>query len=293
MIRRNLIGWFIVAVVVVGGLRVSANPVIAEGSNGMQYTNTFHAQITYYCSGMYGGCREITGVTRDGQPLHAAWVKGDVVINGGSGIDSYDAYQFCDCNLSPGTYHYVIKFDHQPSPGEYDGFASIRVQIKDPPPGPPPANNDINLGEEVAPWDIPGPPWPQGLDCKAWCEDHPDGYTGGDDNGPDDTADVVPDTDVQDMDMDAGTSEEERCVMDLGTVNEETFTRDTNTHTGVDTRHEYKDKVGIDTAGQAPTTKSGSSCTTGNHGLPWSGAVLLMGLLILALTLSRRRNGET
>ena len=125
----------------------------------------------------------------------------------------------------------------------------------------------------MAPWDIPGPPWPQGLDCKAWCEDHPGGYTGGDDNGLDNAPDV-PD-------------------MDISTVNEESFTKDTDMHTGVDTGHEYKDTGGNDTAGQAHATKSGSSCTTGSHGLPWPGAVVLLGLLILALRLSRRRKGES
>lgn len=159
---------------------IYANPMILEGFSGVQYTNTFHAQVTYFCApeGYGERCRTITGLTRDGKALSLKWVEGSINTNGGSGVMDYIAYQVCDCDLAPGTYKYNIRFSTAGDFGD-DKTEVVTVVIKDPPPGPPQPNAEPSGSgdEDVSspPWDIPSPPWPQGIDCKTWCEGHGQG----------------------------------------------------------------------------------------------------------------------
>jgi hypothetical protein len=147
-----------------------ANPMVTEGAHGLQVPLTFHAQVTWYCASGFGECKAPAPVQRDGTALDLAWQQASVSTNTGSGVTGVTAFQICDCNLSVGTYSYLIT----PAAGLNNygpDTYTVPVAIVDPPPGPQ-TMPDVT-DEEIAAWDEPDPPWPQGVDCVAWCANPP------------------------------------------------------------------------------------------------------------------------
>ena len=210
-----------------------ANPIMAEGVMGVQVPETSHAQVSYYFSMDWGMSSEPSAITRDGQALDLPFLRDSVTVNGGSGLDSYDAMQICDCDLPPGTYAYRFIFPEggdTPWVAEQDITVTILAAAPPAPDdGPSRESPPYDAGEEeIMPWDIPEPPWPKGADCAAWCLEHPGPSTPPDPEDttdppdPEDTTDPTPPPDT-DAPVDtsaaldgAGTSDAPVPMPDLG-----------------------------------------------------------------------------
>jgi hypothetical protein len=133
---------------------------------GVQVPASMHVQVTYLCADVFGSCQWPTGLKCNGQKLAVRWLNpGGLVINVGSGLVTFDARQACDCDVPAGSYTFVLAVN--------PGYApEIRVTVTDPPPAPAePAPGTDPGSEDLDPWDIPEPPWPQGTDCAAFCSD--------------------------------------------------------------------------------------------------------------------------
>jgi len=264
MVQRLRLAGLVLLLFGMSGM-ASANPMVSEGYDGIQYPNTFHAQVTYFC--MY--YRTITGLTRNGKPLSLKWVEGTIYTDGGSGMTDYVSYQVCDCNLAPGTYDYHIQFS---SPGDFgDDEKDVTVLIKDPPPGHPQSNAEpYDYGDEdVEPWNIPDSPGPRGLNCKLWCDGHAqadDDLNTGSDEDVAVPADIATDTGVN-------------AAGDVKTVADNVISKDKATK-GSDTTH--------NDTNNHPDKTAGSNCTSSNRpgDLPGMGALLLL----LGLALYARKN---
>jgi len=151
-------------------LPARSNPMVTEGAHGLQVPQSFHAQVTWYCASGFGSCVAPGPLQRDGTTLSLAWQQASVSTNTGSGVTGVTAFQVCDCNLAVATYQYLIT----PAGGASDygpPTYTVPVTIVDPPPGPQ-ASPDVS-GADLLPWDEPDPPWPQGVDCVAWCANPP------------------------------------------------------------------------------------------------------------------------
>jgi hypothetical protein len=163
----------------------SANPILADMTNACQVPGHAHAQISFMTLDPPDFAAGDLSLVRNGMLVSSSWVEGSVTENGGSGLDSYKAFQACDCNVAPGKYDYVILF---PGGSRYAGaelndltldISAIEdVQtarqplevVSSPDAAPQDAGDEP---DEMMPWEIPSPPWPKGLDCVQWCADHP------------------------------------------------------------------------------------------------------------------------
>ena len=172
----------------------TANPIMMETNHGLQVPETMHVQISYMCETddpEPGWCNLPTGLEKDGTPLTSEFQgPTGVAINGGSGIDTYHAWQVCDCDVAVGEHSYKLLFD-----GENWLGGAMTIQVTDPPPAPR-EWEPWEPGGDVAPWNIPESPWPKGLDCEVYCEDTPVGP--GEDTAPagEDTVQPEPGTDA-------------------------------------------------------------------------------------------------
>ena len=146
---------------------IYANPMVLSSSNALQVPESFHVQVSYLSEYETGWPSDLS---RGGQQLSPTWMgPTGITINSGSGLVSFQAMQFCDCNLSPGTYEYEILF---PEGVSADARTTFTVEVTDPPPATPtdPIVEDVSDDEEVFPWEIPEPPWPKGINCVQHCE---------------------------------------------------------------------------------------------------------------------------
>lgn len=185
----------------------AANPVMADLATAQQSPESMHVQVSYFCSDNWGeGNQGPVSVERDGEVLAASWVEGSVSFNGGSGIEGYNAFQLCDCDMEPGTYEYKLTFE---AGQEVYASQTPEVVVTDPPPSP--QEPEAMPEGDVMPWDIPDGPWPKGLDCIQWCLDNPVGPVvepvTGDTwaSSPDTTS--VPESDVAAPQPDAGSGD--------------------------------------------------------------------------------------
>lgn len=163
-----LVGWCSFAV---------ANPVMWNMSSAMQTPESMHVQVSYFVGGSWDvGWRPVQA-ERNGEALEIVWVEGSVEFNGGSGIRGYEALQFCDCDLESGAYEYKVILESgaegYPSPRLKVEGGDPTVHVTDPP--PPQQEREPMPEGDVEPWNIPDGPWPIGLDCIQWCQEHPAG----------------------------------------------------------------------------------------------------------------------
>ena len=169
----------------------SANPIMMENNHGLQVPETMHVQISYMCETEDpepGWCSLPTGVEKDGALL-TDQLQGPtgVSVNGGSGIDTYYAWQVCDCDVAVGPHSYKLLFEGENWLGD-----EMTITVTDPPPA---VEEQQAMPEgEISPWDIPESPWPKGLDCAVFCQEGPVGP--GEDTAPAgvDTVQPAPDT---------------------------------------------------------------------------------------------------
>ena len=248
---------------VTGAASALANPIMIDGTAGVQVPETFHAQITYFVDASYGAADAVpSGITRDGAAVALEIHEGSVSENGGSGITSFTAYQACDCDLALGPHVYQFVFPGA-VPQYYSSGSTITVTIVSPPPGQPAPAPEISPDAEINPWDIPDDPWPKGFDCAAWCTDHPGPV------GPaDQTAEAhVPPAEVVQPDV------------------IETYRVDPSPT--VDTQAPGDLLTGDDATGAAGDKKNANDCSAGGVGDPAGLSLLLLGLA--AFVRSRRR----
>jgi MYXO-CTERM domain-containing protein len=146
-----------------------ANPIMVEYANALQVPDSMHVQVSFMCLEDMGECGLPAAIEINGVKETPEWQgPTGVEINGGSGIDTYSAMQLCFCELDVGTYAFKI-LDGSDS---QMGWGDLTVQVVSPPPGPQ-KEEPMPEGGDVMPWEIPGPPWPQGIDCVAWCQTAP------------------------------------------------------------------------------------------------------------------------
>lgn len=182
---------FVAALFVAGP--VAANPVIMCGTNACQVPATLHAQVSYFCDGGMDCKAPSSSVKRNGEPISVAWQgPTGIDVNGGSGVTTFQAYQFCDCEVGTGSIEYELDLGDAtycaggtsttmyPIVTAQDAGTTIADVATDiPAAGEVAAVSDVVLPQdtgddtEIAPWDEPAPPWPKGLDCVQWCKDHP------------------------------------------------------------------------------------------------------------------------
>lgn len=247
--------WAFLAALWIGAAAAIANPVMLDGTSGVQVPETFHAQVTYFVDSGYGSGIVPSGIERDGKALALVIHAGSVAENGGSGITSFDAYQACDCDLPLGTYTYKFHFDGS-VPDYYSAGQTIAVTIVSPPPGQPAPAPEIAPDADILPWDIPDAPWPKGFDCAAWCVAHP-GPTGPVAEGAEEP---VPPVEV--VQPEVGASLDTAAAADVTASPEPT--------------------------GGAGDQKEPGTCAVGTVGSTGALALLLCGLLCLAVVRRRR-----
>jgi len=246
----------------------TANPMMVEGAHGVQVPKTFHAQVTWFCASGFGTCSAPTEpLQRGGQALSAPWQEASVSTNTGSGVTGVTAFQVCDCDLPPATYHYVIT-PPAGSGGYGPGTYSLDVAIADPPPEP--QGQQPMPDGDVAPWDEPDPPWPQGVDCAAWCK------TATPDTPPETVPDAVPPQDVP-------VAPDVPVVADTTAPDVPTTDRPTADVPGSDVA------LPDDPINPLPDT-GGKGCVAAGAGSASAGLPVAATLVMLALARLRRRN---
>jgi hypothetical protein len=171
---------------------VAANPIIMCGTNACQVTGTLHAQVSYFCDGGPDCKAPSSSVKRNGEMITVAWQgPTGIDVNGGSGVTTFQAHQFCDCEVGTGSLEYVLDLGVieycagetsttiYPVVTAQDVGVSVAEVAQDvPAQGDVAAVSDVVMPQdigtgEIAPWDEPAPPWPKGLDCVQWCKDNP------------------------------------------------------------------------------------------------------------------------
>ena len=240
-----------------------ANPIMIDLSVALQVPETFHVQVSYLCD--FQECNWPIGVERGGEPIGAEWIGPTAIeINGGSGLDYYDAMQMCDCDVPVGAHMYKILFEPDV---EIYTRTEIEVTVTDPPPDPPDPPDEADVDDEdINPWDIPEQPWPKGLSCAEWCDSRPD---------PELTPDPVPD-------------EEPDVISDTGSTTD-TGTTVPDTGPPADTGSAASDPA-PDTGSTTETTTmkgdEGGSCSTASG---HSEGLVLLCVIVSAIGLLRRR----
>jgi hypothetical protein len=144
-----------------------ANPIATETLQARQIPHSKHVQLTY------ANLSEITAaapLSRDGAALSPVWSPlSSYTFNAGSGLTSYGAVQYCDCNVAIGPHRYAtqLSYTYDGKTDEYELNATVTVvEALDDPKDAGPVPSD------AMPWEIPDPVEVQGLDCIATCA-HP------------------------------------------------------------------------------------------------------------------------
>lgn len=165
--------WRLVGPALLCSLPAFANPISSDTWEALQTPDGFHVQITYYFLTEVGSSPEKISVKRaEGSALKLAQ-ESTIERNGGSGVLTYQARQFCDCQAQVGSNAYATSVKRE---GEETYNDTLAVTVVDPPPEPEivPGDEDAEAeAEEEDPYWEPGMeydgPWPKGVDCLEWC----------------------------------------------------------------------------------------------------------------------------
>jgi len=167
--RRTLVAGLFAVLALCWCSLAAGNPVVADLTMAMQMPESMHVQVSYFVSDNWtDGAKGPISVEKDGVALTVEWVESVVSFNGGSGIEGYDAFQSCDCDVEPGSHEYKLTFELGQ---EVYASQTPKVDVTDPPPAP--QEPEAMPEGDVMLWDIPDGPWPKGLDCVQWCLDNP------------------------------------------------------------------------------------------------------------------------
>jgi len=158
---------------------VLANPTMNAQLRALQLSETYHVQVTLAriqnppgIAGMdmQWSMFEPVAIRRDGVELHMQ-EPALIEANSGSGISSGPGWQACDCNLPPG--HYTYEFVPPEDKGVADWAKFVDVKVTEPPPARERRSRVEEVRHQADPWDEEET-WPQGVDCLAWCAEHPE-----------------------------------------------------------------------------------------------------------------------
>lgn len=169
--KRLVLAIGLVFVASTASLDVRANPINCQSLKARQVPGSTHVQVSFA-----NICRDkisLRSLTRDGTGLKTDWQPFDgFVTNMGSGLDSTDAKQMCDCDVSVGEHVYKLNFQASLDGEKYDETFNRTLDVLDPASmdtGPADDAGDVGEDVEDEPWNEPEPEEMQGLDCMAAC----------------------------------------------------------------------------------------------------------------------------
>lgn len=142
----------------------NANPIASEAFRVKQVYDSTHVQITFYSMGK----EKPISIEKDGNPMTVSWQGSqNISLNTGSGIESVDTFQICDCNVSIGKHSYLIGY--KPYGSDYTLTQADQIDVLESYPAPEKLDAGV-AGADMQPWDMPEPTEMQGLDCLKVCD---------------------------------------------------------------------------------------------------------------------------